>query len=94
MRGAFHIVKLAGDDPGEGRRRAQQDTTGHRGRKGDPSTKSGFSCAPGATSSRSIDKNDSARPSRQMRHTSSVEVAYHCVQQVPDVFHQATPAQG
>ena len=33
---AFHIVKLAGDAPGEGRRRIQQDTTGHRGRTGDP----------------------------------------------------------
>ena len=33
---AFHIVKLAGDSPGEVRRRVQQDTTGHRGRKGDP----------------------------------------------------------
>ena len=33
---AFHIVKLAGDAPGEVRSRVQQDTTGHRGRKGDP----------------------------------------------------------
>ena len=33
---AFHIVKLTGDAPGEVRRRVQQDTTGHRGRKGDP----------------------------------------------------------
>ena len=33
---AFRIVKLAGDAPGEVRRRVQQDTTGHRGRKGDP----------------------------------------------------------
>ena len=32
----FHIVKLAGDAPGEVRRRVQQDTTGHRGRTGDP----------------------------------------------------------
>ena len=32
----LHIVKLAGDAPGEVRRRVQQDTTGHRGRKGDP----------------------------------------------------------
>ena len=29
-----------------------------------------------------------------MKHTSSVEVAYHCAQQVRDVFHQATPAHG
>ena len=33
---AFHIVKLAGDAPGEVRRRVQQDTTGHRRCKGDP----------------------------------------------------------
>ena len=32
---AFHIVKLVGDAPGEVRRRVQQDTLGHRGRKGD-----------------------------------------------------------
>ena len=43
---AFHIVMLAGDAPGEVRRRVQQDTTGNRGRKAIPSTKSGFSCAP------------------------------------------------
>ena len=33
---AFRIVKLAGDALDEVRRRVQQDTTGHRGRKGDP----------------------------------------------------------
>ena len=59
-----------------------------------PSTTSGFSCAPRVIGSRSVNKNDSVRPSRQMRHTSSVEVAYHCAQQVRDVFHQATPTQG
>ena len=36
VRGACHIVKLAGDAPDEVRRRVQQDTTGHRGRTGDP----------------------------------------------------------
>nr|WP_315318878.1 hypothetical protein [Schaalia odontolytica] len=46
MLDAFHIVKIAGNAPGEVRRRVQQDTTGHRGRTGDPSTTSGFSCAP------------------------------------------------
>ena len=53
-----------------------------------------ISCAPGVIGSRSVNKNDSAQPSRQMRHTFSVEVAYHCAQQVRDVFHQATPAHG
>lgn len=36
MLDAFHIVKLAGDAPDEVRRRVQQDTTDHRGQKGDP----------------------------------------------------------
>ena len=36
MLGAFHIVKLAGDAPGEVRCRVQQDTSGHRRRTGDP----------------------------------------------------------
>ena len=44
--------------------------------------------------SRSVNKNDSAQPSRQMRHTTSVEVAYHCAQHVREVFHQDTPAHG
>ena len=35
-----------------------------------PSTKSGFFCAPRVIGSRSANKNDSERPSRQMRHTS------------------------
>ena len=59
-----------------------------------PSTKSGFSCAPRVIGSRSVNKNDSVRPSRQKRHTISVEVAYHCAQHVREVFHQATPAHG
>ncbi|WP_009882198.1 ISL3 family transposase, partial [Brevibacterium aurantiacum] len=32
----FHVVKLAGDSLDEVRRRVQQETTGHRGKKGDP----------------------------------------------------------
>ena len=59
-----------------------------------PSTTSGFSCAPRVISSQSVNKNDSTPPSRKMRHTISVEVAYHCAQQVRDVFHQAAPAHG
>ena len=64
------------------------------GARGIPSTKSGFSCAPRMIGSRSVNKNDSVRPSRQMRHTISVDVAYHCAQHVRDVFHQATPTLG
>ena len=35
-----------------------------------PSTKSGFFCAPRVIGSRSVNKNDSVRPSRQMKRTS------------------------
>ena len=69
----FHIVKLVGDAPGEVRCRVQQDTTGHRGRKGgyplsDPASFARL--APRATSSPRVNKNDSVRPSRQMRRIS------------------------
>ena len=67
---AFHIVKLAGDALDEVRRRVQQDTTGHRGRRVIPYIKSGFFCAPRATGSPHVNKNASARPSRQMKRTS------------------------
>ena len=70
MLDAFHIVKLAGDELDEVRPRVQQDTLGHHGRTGDPIYQIGFSCAPRVIGSRSVNKNDSVRPSRQMRHTS------------------------
>ena len=68
---AFHIVKLVGDAPGEVRRRVQQDTTGHRGRKGgyplpNPASFARLTHA----GSPHVNKNDSVRPSRQMKHTS------------------------
>ena len=94
MRGAFHIVKLAGDAPGEVRRRVQQDTLGHRGRTGDPLYQ-----IPNLL--RACRDRLTKRQQERLRaaftadgHTISVEVAYHCAQQVRDVFHQATPAQG
>ena len=58
-----------------------------------PSTKSGFFCTPRATSSPHVNKNDSERPSRQMRRI-SVSKSPTFTGQVREVFHQATPAQG
>ena len=92
--GARHIVKLAGDALDEVRRRVQQDTTGHRGRKGDP-------LYPGPQSfarlthagSPHVNKNASVRPSWQMRRI-SVSKSPTFTGQVREVFHQATPAQG
>ena len=91
---AFHIVKLAGDALDEVRRRVQQDTTGHRGRKGDPLYQIRKLC-------RASRDRLTKRQQERLREAFtadeahiSVEVAYHCAQQVRDVFHQATPAQG
>ena len=59
-----------------------------------PSTKSGFSCAP---------PTHKLTPRQQQRLRAAfiadeahigVEDAYHCAQQVRDVFHQDTPTQG
>ena len=94
MLDAFHIVKLADDALDEVRRRVQQDTTGHRGRKGDPLYQIRLLLrAP----------RDRLTPRQQERLREaftadeahiSVEVAYLLTQQVREVFHQATPAQG
>ena len=43
--------------------------------------------------SRSVNKNDSAQPSRHMRHT-SVSKSPSFTRQLREVFHQATPVQG
>ena len=91
---AFHIVKLAGDAPGEVRRRVQQDTTGHRGRKGDPLYQIRLLLR---ASRRRLTKRQKERLREAFvadeAHI-SVEVAYLLTQQVREVFHQATPAQG
>ena len=59
-----------------------------------PSTKSGFSCAPNT-------RRLTPRQQERLREAFvadeahiSVDVAYHCAQQVRDVFHQDTPAHG
>ena len=94
MLDAFHIVKLAGDALDEVRRRVQQDTTGHRGRKGDPLYPGPQSFARLAhAGSPHANKNASVRPSRQMRRI-SVSKSPTFTGQVREVFHQATPAQG
>ena len=91
---AFHIVKLAGDAPGEVRRRVQQDTTGHRGRKGDPlyQIRNLLRASRDRLTKRQQERLRAAFTADEAHI--SVEVAYHCAQQVREVFHQATPAQG
>ena len=90
----FHIVKLAGDAPGEVRRRVQQDTTGHRARTGDPLYPGPQSFARLThASSPHVKRNASVRPSRRMRRI-SVSMSPTFTGQVREVFHQATLTQG
>ena len=91
---AFHIVKLAGDALDEVRRRVQQETLGHRGRKGDPLYQIRLLL-------RASRDRLTKRQKERLREAFvadeahiSVEVAYLLTQQVREVFHQATPAQG
>jgi len=91
---AFHIVKLAGDAPGEVRRpRPARHDRSPRTHRRPPLPRSAIFCAPRATGSPHVKRNDSVRPSRQMRHT-SVSTSPTFTGQVREVFHQATPAQG
>ena len=92
--GAFHIVKLAGDALDEVRRRVQQDTTGHRGRKGDPlyQIRNLLRASRHRLTPRQQERLREAFVADEAHI--SVEVAYRCAQQVRDVFHQDTPAHG
>ena len=76
------------------RRRVQQDTTGHRGRKGDPLYQIRLLL-------RASRDRLTKRQKERLREAFvadeahiSVEVAYLLTQQVREVFHQDTPAQG
>ena len=76
------------------RRRVQQDTTGHRGRKGDPLYQIRLLL-------RASRRRLTPRQKERLREAFvadeahiSVEVAYLLTQQVREVFRQDTPAQG
>ena len=61
--------------------------------RGIPSIRSVIFCVPRVIGSRSVNKNDSAQPSRRMRRI-SVSKSPTFTGQVREVFHQATPAHG
>ena len=56
----FHVVKLAGDSLDEVRRRVQQETTGHRGKKATRCIRPGGLCTPGVSYSPSGSSNGSS----------------------------------
>ena len=91
---AFHIVKLAGAAVDDVRRRIQQETLGHRGRKGDPLFGIRHILRAGRERLTTRQQNRLARAFSAHPDHVAVEVAYQCAQDLRDVFHQATPAQG
>ena len=94
MLDAFHIVKLAGAAVDDVRGRIQQETLGHRGRKGDPLY--GIRHVLRAGRERLTSRQQTRLEAAFTAHPDhiAVEVAYRCAQDLRDVFHQPTPARG
>ena len=91
MLDAFHIVKLAGDALDEVRRRVQQDTLGHRGRKGDPlyQIRNLLRASRDRLTKRQQERLRAAFTADEAHI--SVEVAYQPTGQVCDALHEDTP---
>ena len=91
---AFHVVKLATQVVDDVRRRVQQETTGHRGRKGDP-----LSRVRNVLRAGEENLTDRQRARLEAAFTAraehvEVEVAYRCAQQVRSAYHQTSHATG
>ncbi len=91
---AFHIVKLAGAAVDDVRRRIQQETLGHRGRKSAPLY--GIRHILRAGRERLTPRQQNRLASAFAAHADhvAVEFAYQCSQDLRDVFHQPIPAKG
>ena len=91
---AFHVVKLATQVVDDVRRRVQQETTGHRGRKGDPlyRVRNVLRAGEENLTDRQRARLEAAFTARA-EHV-EVEVAYRCAQQVRSAYHQTSYATG
>lgn len=91
---AFHVVKLGGQAVEEVRRRVQQSIHGHRGRKNDPlyGIRNVLRCAVERLTDRQQARLATAINADE-RHF-EVYVAWHCAQQLRQVYHQPDPAVG
>ena len=91
---AFHVVKLGGQAVEEVRRRVQQSIHGHRGRKDDPlyGIRNVLRCAVERLTDRQQARL-AAAVNADGRHF-EVYVAWHCAQQLRQVYHQPDPAVG
>ena len=91
---ASHVVKLATQVVDDVRRRVQQETTGHRGRKGDPlyRVRNVLRAGEENLTDRQRARLEAAFTGRA-EHV-EVEVAYRCAQQVRTAYHRASHATG
>lgn len=91
---AFHVVKLATTAVDDVRRRVQQDTLDHRGRKGDPLY--GIRNILRAGRERLTDKQNGRLEAAftQREEHIEVEVAWHAAQQLRDAYKHPDLAQG
>ncbi|WP_404353146.1 ISL3 family transposase [Phycicoccus jejuensis] len=89
---AFHVVKLATQVVDDVRRRVQQDTTGHRGRRGDPlyRVRNILRAGEDRLTDRQRARLQAAFTARE-EHL-EVEVAYRCAQRVRSAYHQDSHA--
>ena len=91
---AFHIVKLGTDAVDDVRRRIQQQTLGHRGRKGDPLYGIRHLLRAGRERLSPRQQNRLASAFAAHPDHAAVEVAYHCAQDVREVFRQPALPRG
>ena len=89
---AFHVVKLATQAVDDVRRRVQQDTTGHRGRRGDPLYRSRNILRAGRE--HLTDRQLARLHALFTARAEHVEVAWRCAQQVRSAYHQDIHAAG
>ncbi|MGH7429042.1 MAG: ISL3 family transposase [Candidatus Methylomirabilaceae bacterium] len=90
---AFHIVKLGTGMVDDVRRRVQQDTLGHRGRKDDPLYGIRRTLQQGIES---LTEKQAARLERKLEAgdpNHEVTIAWHCYQKLRNVYH-ARPEKG
>lgn len=91
---AFHVVKLATQAVDEVRRRVQQETRGHRGRKNDPLYRIRNILRAGQENLTDRQRTRLATAFTADDRHLEVEVAWRCAQQVRSAYHQPTPAAG
>ncbi|CCH74849.1 transposase (fragment) [Nostocoides australiense Ben110] len=91
---AFHVVKLATQAVDDVRRRVQQDTTGHRGRRDDPLYRIRNTLRAGEE--HLTDRQRARLHAAFTAHDEhlEVELAWRCAQQVRSGYHQDSHAAG